>query len=91
MASFLIVAISAIASCILRTNAFSPSSHTMLTQRFIISSTARFQAKSSDIQEKLKAQMEKLQERDRRSFAVSSDVSAPIDVTRLPHPNNAPW
>jgi hypothetical protein len=75
---WMLVAKSTIALCmlILRTDAFSPSLHNDLIQRFPVSSISLFDARSSDIQEKLKAQMEKLQERDRRSCAVSSDVSS---------------
>jgi hypothetical protein len=39
------------------------------------SHTLLFDNKSSDIQNKMKAQMEKLQERDRTSSPISSDVS----------------
>lgn len=41
-----------------------------------VSSTSLYDSKSSEIQNKMKAQMEKLQERDRSSSPISPDVSA---------------
>jgi hypothetical protein len=64
-----------------RSDGFSRPSIYRPTRGFSTSTTSLFDSNtSSDIQQKLKVQMEKLQERDRGSSPISSDVSAVIIV-----------